>query len=266
MVVAPHRRLGLGVGEPLERGAGEIDKIGRHQRQHAGRQEADQAREQRGGDGDIGAHGRPRCEQPRAAMCKPDRTAHRPDVIGGDMRSARRPRSVIGTERWPRNLITDVPGRAGRPCRGCARRLRRHRGRVRRAGGRLDRRARRRARARARPTCSIRRRRSSASTRSRSPAARRSGSMPAPACRPGCASRAAALPVRTRAGADRARRDPVRSAQRRRQGLGPLSALSRSRLCGRGRRRAPTSRSAASAPASAPPPSISRAASARPRR
>ena len=45
---------------------------------------------------------------------------------------------------------------------------------------------------------------------------------------------------RGRAGAraDRAGRDPVRPAQRRRQGLGPLSALSRSRLRGgRGRRR-----------------------------
>ena len=39
-----HLRLRLGVGEPLQRGAGEIDEIGRHQRQHAGRQEADQAR------------------------------------------------------------------------------------------------------------------------------------------------------------------------------------------------------------------------------
>ena len=61
-------------------------------------------------------------------------------------------------------------------------------------------------------------------------------------------------------------RHPVRPAQRRRQGLGPLSALSRARLCGGRRGRAPISRSAASAPAPAPPRSISRAASARPRR
>ena len=40
-----------------------------------------------------------------------------------------------------------------------------------------------------------------------------------------------------RARADRAGGDPVRSAERRRQGLGPLSALSRARLCGGGRRR-----------------------------
>ncbi len=52
------RRLRLGIGEPLQRGAGEIDEIGRHQRQHAGRQEAQQAREQRGGEGDVGTHGR----------------------------------------------------------------------------------------------------------------------------------------------------------------------------------------------------------------
>ena len=43
-----------------------------------------------------------------------------------------------------------------------------------------------------------------------------------------------------RAGADRAGRDPVRPAQWRRQGLGPLPALSRARLCGRGRGRATT--------------------------
>ena len=41
--------------------------------------------------------------------------------------------------------------------------------------------------------------------------------------------------VRDGARADRAGRDPVRPAQRRRQGLGPLSALSRARLCGRER-------------------------------
>ena len=35
-------RLGLGIGEALQRGAGEIDEIGRHQRQHAGRQKAQQ--------------------------------------------------------------------------------------------------------------------------------------------------------------------------------------------------------------------------------
>ena len=66
--------------------------------------------------------------------------------------------------------------------------------------------------------------------------------------------------------ADRAGRDPVRPAERRRQELGPLSALSRSRLCGRGAAPRATSRSAASARASARPPSTSRAASARPRR
>ncbi len=62
------------------------------------------------------------------------------------------------------------------------------------------------------------------------------------------------------------RRDPVRPAQRRRQELGPLPALSRPRLRGRGRRATSTSRSAPPARASAPPPSSSRAASAPPRR
>ena len=36
---------GFGVGEPLERRAREIDEIGRHQRQHAGRQEAQKPRD-----------------------------------------------------------------------------------------------------------------------------------------------------------------------------------------------------------------------------
>ena len=51
--------LGLGIGETLERSAGEIDEIGRHQRQHAGRQEAQQPGEERGGEGDVGTHGAP---------------------------------------------------------------------------------------------------------------------------------------------------------------------------------------------------------------
>ena len=92
--------------------------------------------------------------------------------------------------------------------------------------------------------------------------------------RPRCRLRRAGLAARAGprlcgargARADRAGRDPVRPAQRRRQELGPLSALSRARLRGRESRAAPISRSAASARASAPPPSISRAASARPRR
>ena len=55
--IAPDQRLRLAVGQPLQRSAGEIDEIGRHQRQHAGRQEADQAGEQGGEDGDVGGHG-----------------------------------------------------------------------------------------------------------------------------------------------------------------------------------------------------------------
>ena len=54
--IAPDQRLGFGVGQPLERSAGEIDEIGRHQRQHAGRQEAQHAREQCGGESDIVGH------------------------------------------------------------------------------------------------------------------------------------------------------------------------------------------------------------------
>ena len=72
--------------------------------------------------------------------------------------------------------------------------------------------------------------------------------------------------VRDARRADRAGGDPVRPAQRRRQELGPLSALSRARLRGGENPPALTSRSAAPAPASAPPPSTSRAASARLRR
>ena len=108
-------------------------------------------------------------------------------------------------------------------------------------------------RARARPPCSIRRRPWKASTPSCCPAARPSGSMPPPACRPGCANRAAAsasaMPwcrscrarscstcstAATRTGA--AIRPTASSATRRRKAP------------------APTSRSAAPAPGSAPPP------------
>ena len=96
-----------------------------------------------------------------------------------------------------RNLITDVAGRPGRPCRRRASsapastvdRVRQPpwwRAWTCAAAGR----------ARARPRCSIRRRRWRASTPSCCPAARPSGSTPPPACRPGCASRAAASPVR----------------------------------------------------------------------
>ena len=44
------------MGNMLDGGAGEVDQIGRHERQHAGRQEADQAGDQRGGNGDIVHH------------------------------------------------------------------------------------------------------------------------------------------------------------------------------------------------------------------
>ena len=72
--------------------------------------------------------------------------------------------------------------------------------------------------------------------------------------------------MRDVAGADRAGRDPVRPAQRRRQGLGPFPALSRARLRGGGGGRRHDSSSAPPAPASARPPPISRAVSAPPRR
>jgi hypothetical protein len=45
------------VGEPLKRGASQIDEIGRHQRQHARREEAHDPGKQRGEDGDVGGHG-----------------------------------------------------------------------------------------------------------------------------------------------------------------------------------------------------------------
>ena len=52
-----HLRRRLLVRKTLERGAGQIDQIGRHQRQHAGRQEAHQAGQERGEDRDVGSHG-----------------------------------------------------------------------------------------------------------------------------------------------------------------------------------------------------------------
>ena len=65
------------------------------------------------------------------------------------------------------------------------------------------------------------------------------------------------------AGADRAGRDPVRSAERRRQEMGPLSRPTASLAMRPRRRRRRSSRSAARARDLARPPSISRAASAR---
>jgi hypothetical protein len=54
--VPAHPRRRLLLREALERGAGQIDEIGRHQRQHAGRQEAHQAGKERGEDRDVGSH------------------------------------------------------------------------------------------------------------------------------------------------------------------------------------------------------------------
>ncbi len=48
--------LALVIGDMLDGGAGQIDQIGRHQRQHAGRQKADEAGDQRGRDRDIVHH------------------------------------------------------------------------------------------------------------------------------------------------------------------------------------------------------------------
>ena len=52
-----HRPAGLPVGQALQRGAGHINEIRRHQRQHARGEEADQAGNQGGQDGDVGMHG-----------------------------------------------------------------------------------------------------------------------------------------------------------------------------------------------------------------
>ena len=55
-VSAAHPRRRLLLREALERGAGQIDEIGWHQRQDAGRQEAHQAGKERGEDRDVGSH------------------------------------------------------------------------------------------------------------------------------------------------------------------------------------------------------------------
>ncbi len=72
--------LGLGIGEALERSAGEIDEIGRHQRQHAGRQEAQQPGEERGSKGDVGTHGR--FDAPSDEPAQPGRARARGIVNG----------------------------------------------------------------------------------------------------------------------------------------------------------------------------------------
>jgi UDP-galactopyranose mutase len=55
--LAPHPAFRLGVLEALQRGAGEEHQIGRHQRQDARRQEADQPGDQGRDDGHIAVHG-----------------------------------------------------------------------------------------------------------------------------------------------------------------------------------------------------------------
>ena len=57
------------------RRTGQVDEIGRHQRQHAGRQEADDARNERGEDGNVGSHGA-RCDV-TALPCKSARRLFR---------------------------------------------------------------------------------------------------------------------------------------------------------------------------------------------
>ena len=163
-----------------------------------------------------------------------------------------------------RNLITDVPGVLVGHGRTCAS-ARAHRRRIRRAGGRLASTCAAAGPARARPTCSSRPPPSIASTRSPCRADRPSVSRPRPACRPGCASAAAALrcaPPGCRS--CRARSCSICSPAATRTGAASrpiaISAMRRPPLP------RPNSRSAASAPASAPPRSTSRAASARRRR
>ena len=143
-----------------------------------------------------------------------------------------------GLAKAMRNLITDVAGVRVGHADDATPRLRRDRDRVRRARGRRRRRARRRAgHARDRPA----RRRTDGrarSTPSCCPAARPSGSTPPSGVQAwlreqgrGFAIGDTRMPIVAGAIA-------VRPAQRRRQGLGPLSALSRSWLRGCGRRRA----------------------------
>ena len=61
--LAPHARGGFRIGKAFQRRAGQIDQIGRHQRQHAGRQEAQHAREQRREYRDVRHNG---CNAPGA--------------------------------------------------------------------------------------------------------------------------------------------------------------------------------------------------------
>jgi len=54
--VAPCSRRALTFGETFKRGAGHIDQIGGHQRQHAGREKTHQPGDQRGKNTDINGH------------------------------------------------------------------------------------------------------------------------------------------------------------------------------------------------------------------
>ena len=85
-----HRRLGFGLGKPFQRGSGEINGIGRHQRQHAGRQKAQHAREQGGNDRDVGSHPHldvMRLDAPTARGAQGASARCDEDVIGRDLGS-----------------------------------------------------------------------------------------------------------------------------------------------------------------------------------
>ena len=100
-----HRPLADGAvvarAETVEGRAGEKGQIGRHQRQNAGAQEADEAAERRGGKGNT-EHGKPSSSLPGSGR-KPVKGRVLQLVKGADFRFAGRMNQL-------RNLITDVAG------------------------------------------------------------------------------------------------------------------------------------------------------------
>ena len=256
----------LRLGQPLERGAGEIDEIGRHQRQHARRQKAHEPRKERGEDGDVGGHG--------ALMRLHRRLRRKPPIpvspgCDGAVIWSRKPTAASVARVKDRGIWRSAissPTSTGilvGQRRRCTARLRRDRHRLRGACGRRGRRARRSARhagnrpARAAPHGRAHRRRG---------AVRRLGLRlwtRARACRPCCANAAAASPSATsacRSSAAPSLFDLLNGGDKNWGRFPPYRDLGYAAAA----KAASTSRSGPPAPASAPPRSTSRAGSARP--
>ena len=117
--LAPHPRLGFGIGQPFQRRAGQIDEIRRHQRQHAGRKKLSIPAISAATMVTFGMadHAPTRWRLQAAAPSREDVIVRSALVLDGNHASPsqcgerrRAMRLALMTARPLRNLITDVPG------------------------------------------------------------------------------------------------------------------------------------------------------------